>query len=98
MAQYGIVLPPLTAPAERADQPLDVLGLPGPLPSRIPGRRRQRLAGALRGLGFGVRDLAGTRLLALEHRLDAGELGAELGLDLLSTVELAAGAVHAAEL
>src|SRR5689334_9317788 len=93
------VLPrPAAPPLQRAEHPLDVFGLPHPLMSEIPGRRREWLAGALGGLRVGVKVLHRAWRLALERCLDVRELGAELGLDLLGAVELAAGAVHAADL
>jgi len=53
------------------------------------------LARTLGGLHFGAEVLASARALALQRRFDLCELGSQLGLDLLRTVECA---VHAAEL
>src|SRR5262249_4872107 len=53
LPRWLLALPPpwRTLPAaERVDQPLDVLRLARRLPSGIPGRRRQRLTGALGSL------------------------------------------------
>ena len=71
---------------------------PALMAAEIRSRGRQRRAGALGCLHFGVDVLPCAWPPALERSFYVRELGAELGLDLLSAVELAAGTVHAAEL
>ncbi len=71
-----------------------------PAPSR-PGSRAGGGSGSrarLAACASASRSSPDARPLALERRFDLRELGAELALDLLGAVELAAGAVNAAEL
>ena len=92
---------PRSAPAGRIDQPLDRLDVVdvGRALRRLACRGPERLAGALGGLRLGVElDRAGAGPLGVDPRSDLRELAAQLGLDLLGALELAAGAVHAAEL
>jgi hypothetical protein len=74
--------PPSPSPAERVDQPLDVVGLLRALAHRIPRGRRRGLPGALGRLRFGVEGRARVRRFPREGCFDLCEFVAELVLDL----------------
>ena len=65
------VLPlPRPPTAQRVDHPPEVDRLTQTVPSRIPSRRRERLAGLAGGLRLGVEVLAQLRPLVLKRQVD----------------------------